>query len=53
MVCMNIMGRSVRKNRVTILESDGDDFRSEFYRNSNHKRFKDTRSKDNYFEEVR
>jgi len=38
---------------VTIVESEEDDFRSEFHRNSNPKGFKDTRSKHKYYEVVR
>jgi hypothetical protein len=53
MLCLNIMGRSVSKNRVTIVESEEDNFRSEFHRNRNGKRFKDTKWKRNYSEVAR
>jgi len=53
MVCMHITGWSERKNRVTIVESEEDDFRSEFDRNHDQKGFKDTKWKSNYYGMVR
>ena len=43
MVCIHIMGWSESKFRVTIHESERDDFRSIFYSNRNRKGFKDTK----------
>jgi hypothetical protein len=47
------IGLSIFSKWVTILESEEDDFKSEFARNSNPKGFNDTRSKRNYSEGVR
>ena len=40
-------------NRVTIVESEKDDFRSEFNRTRNRKGFRDTKLNGHYYEEVR
>ena len=52
MVCMRVTGWSECTFRVTIVESEEDNFKSEFHRNRNQKGIKDTRSKDNYSEVV-
>jgi len=45
LVSFNILAFLELPMGVTIHEIEEDDFRSEFYRNSNHKGFKDSKSK--------